>query len=62
MTWSDELSQKMDAALRRLAAREARARLERELQRSAQVLKDSIYAKRGGLPETVAASAPTRSH
>lgn len=58
MTWFDEVSQKMDAALRRLAAREARARLERELQRAAQEFEASIYAKRSSAHEPAAASAP----
>lgn len=42
MTWLDEASQMMDEVLRRLAAREARARLERDLQRAAQEFDASI--------------------
>ncbi len=58
MTWFDEASQTMDAALRRLSAREASDRLERELQRAAQEFAASIYAKRSSAPEPAATSAP----
>lgn len=58
MTWSVELNQKMDAALSRITAREARARLERELERAAEEFEASIYAKRSSSHEPAAASTP----